>query len=364
MMERLQGCHKVLKPTGSIYLHCDYRASHYLKMIMDETFGYDKYRNEIIWCYELGGRVSKKFYGRRHEIILFYTKGDKYIFNWEDIADKWTPEGIAKFRYEDEKGKYRLMGRFLKDSPIRGHRDVSPEWEKTHPELVYRHYLKKGKMPVDWWNTPPINQVSPERVGYPTQKPEALLERIIQASSNEGDIVLDPFCGCGTAIVAAHKLNRRWIGIDINSTAYEMTKGREVQIPIDLAEEFAKANYISRDLEEVKGLSPSSFESWVNEFYLAEKPYPDKGVDGITPDGIPIQVKTNKIGYKVLSQFITDAEYHPNVAQPITKVIVVSQIGFDDEARQRKFEIETKEGIEVSLITPEDILKLETQATA
>ena len=146
MMQRLEACHKALKKTGSIYLHCDPRASHYLKMVMDEIIGYDKFRNEIAWCYELGGRVSQAAYGRRHDIILFYTKGDKYIFNWEDIADEWTPEGIAKFKYEDEKGKYRLMGRFLKGSPVRGHRDVSPEWEKTHPELVYRHYLKRANI--------------------------------------------------------------------------------------------------------------------------------------------------------------------------------------------------------------------------
>ncbi|MFM6076586.1 MAG: DNA methyltransferase, partial [Dolichospermum sp.] len=111
--------------------------------------------------------------------------------------------------------KYRLMGKFIKDSPIKGHRDVSQEWEQTHPHLVYRHYLKEGKMEVDYWNISPINQVSRERLGYPTQKPEALLERIIKASSNENDIILDAYCGCGTTVAVAQKLNRQWIGIDI-----------------------------------------------------------------------------------------------------------------------------------------------------
>ena len=127
----------------------------------------------------------------------------------------WDEKGKAKFRYEDEKGRYRLIGRFLKDSPIRGHRDVSPEWEKTRPELVQRYYMKPGKSQVDFWDISPINQVSPERMGYPTQKPLALYERIIRANSNPGDMVLDPFAGCATTLVAAERLGRQWVGIDI-----------------------------------------------------------------------------------------------------------------------------------------------------
>jgi len=324
MMERLQACHKVLKNTATIYLHCDWRASHYLKMIMDEIFNDDNFRNEIIWYYKTGG-ISKRYFGRKHDIILMYSKTDDY---------KFSPQKEKSYLMH----KYGFSNiQILKD------------------ELGF--YTEVGMRDV--WDIPALRGNQPENMGYPTQKPEALLRRIILASSTEGDLVLDPFCGCGTAIVVAHKLNRRWIGIDINRTAYDITKGREVQMPIGLAEEFAKAKYISRDLEEVKELSPGSFENWVNDFYLAEKPYPDKGVDGITPDGIPIQVKAHKIGYKVLSQFLTDAKYHPNVAQPITKLLVVSQIGFDDGARQRKFEIETTEGVEVMLTTPEDMLKLE-----
>lgn len=363
MMARLEACYKVLKKTGSIYLHCDWRAAHYLKMVMDEPelFGYENFKNEIIWCYDLGGRVSKKFYGRRHENILFYTKGDKYTFNWENIADKWTAQGIAKFRYEDENGKYRLMGRFLKDSPIRGHRDVNREWEKTHPELVYRHYLKKGKMPVDWWNISPINQVSPERTGYPTQKPEPLLERIIKASSNENDIVLDPFCGCGTTVIVASKLNRQFIGIDIDKserkagelpTAFSVIKNSSHEL-------FAQSHYITRDLGEVLEMNPKQFEEWANEYYKATKPMPDKGVDGITPDGIPIQVKTFQIKYDTIDKLLSSSKFHPLVPKPIKRLIFVSQIGFDDSARKRKFEIETADNIEVILATPQDMLPTE-----
>ncbi len=165
---RLYEMKRLLKKTGSIYVHCDHHASHYIKTEMDKIFGYQNFVNEIAWCYELGGRVSKKAYGRRHDTILFYSKTGDHVFNWDKVLDEWDEKSKSKFRYQDEKGKYRLIGRFLKDSPIKGHRDVSPEWEKTHPELVQRYYMKEGKSQVDFWNISPINQVSPERIGYPT----------------------------------------------------------------------------------------------------------------------------------------------------------------------------------------------------
>jgi len=170
--------------------------------------------------------------------------------------------------------------------------------------------------------------------------------------------VLDPFCGCGTAIISAHKLNRKWIGIDINKSAYEVTKDREVQMPLGLKDKFAKASYISRNLDEVVELNPNAFEKWVNEFYKATKPMPDKGVDGITQDGIPIQSKTYLIKYPVLSEFVTNFKLHPSVPKPIKEVIIVSQIGFDESAIKRQFEIETAEGIKVRLETPEKMLEL------
>ena len=226
MAVRLLAMHRVLKPTGSIYLHCDPTASHYLKAVMDAAFGWKQFVNEVVWSYNIGGRVSKRAYGRRHDILLFYAKTSDYTFNWDQVLVDWDDKGQAKFKHEDEKGKYRLIGRFLKDSPIKGHRDVSPEWERTHPELVQRYYMKSGKSQVDFWNISPINQVSPERMGYPTQKPLALYTRIIKASSNEGDMVLDPFAGCATTCVAAERLHRQWVGIDIWDKAHKVVLRR------------------------------------------------------------------------------------------------------------------------------------------
>ncbi len=227
---RLYEMKRLLKKTGSIYVHCDWHASHYIKVEMDKVFGYQSFVNEIAWCYELGGRVSKKAYGRRHDTILFYSKTGDHIFNWDKVLDEWDEKGKAKFKYEDEKGRYRLIGRFLKDSPIKGHRDVSPEWEKNHPELVQRYYMKEGKSQVDFWNMSPINQVSPERIGYPTQKPQELLERVIKASSNEGSVVADFFCGGGSTAAVAQRLNRNWVACDQSRVAVAITADRMSQL--------------------------------------------------------------------------------------------------------------------------------------
>lgn len=349
MMERLQACHKVLKKTGSIYLHCDYRASHYLKMVMDEIFGYGNLQNEIIWKYSQGGKPKKRW-ARKHDTILFYSRTSDFYFDSSHVRIPYTPHK------QSLTGSYG--GRMGVDE---NGRPYVEKWG-TGKKKLYRYYLDEGKIPEDVWGIQSIQAGASERSGYPTQKPRELLERIIKASSKEGDLILDPFCGCGTTVIVAHKLNRRWIGIDIDTsdrkkgelpTAFSVIKNLSGEL-------FGQSRYVSRDLEEVQEMSPGDFERWVNEFYKADKPHPDKGVDGITMNGIPIQVKTFRIGYNVLSQFITDAKYHPNTSKPIKKVIVVSQTGFDDGARQRKFEIETTEGIEVCLTTPEDMLKLET----
>jgi site-specific DNA-methyltransferase (adenine-specific) len=330
MMERLQLCHKVLKKTGSIYLHCDWRASHYLKMVMDEIFGVKNFRNEIIWWYKTGG-ATNRYFSKKHDTIFFYSKSTGYIYN--NIKEKSI--------VNKSKGYNPITKQFI-DADGNTYVLINPR---------------------DVWDIQHINMHDfTERVGYPTQKPEALLEKIIKASSNEGDLVLDPFCGCGTTVIVASKLNRQFIGMDIDTsprkkgglpTAFTVISNRSHRL-------FAQAVYISRDIGEVLEMNPLQFEQWVNEYYKADKPHPDKGIDGVTKDGIPIQVKTFNISYKVLSQFVTDVKYHANVPKPIKKVIVVSQTGFDDGARQRKFEIETAEGITVELVTPQEMLTLET----
>ncbi len=344
MMERLDACKKVLAKTGSIYLHCDWRASHYLKMIMDEIFYNTNFQNEIVWQYTVGGK-SKVRFARKHDIIFYYSKGDKWTFNGKAV-------GIPR-----KTGTHSFGGKIGVDENGRPYQDKIAKSSGK----VYRYYLDEGKIPEDVWAIESIQSQDKERSGYPTQKPKALLERIIKASSNEGDLVLDPFCGCGTTIIVASQWNRKFIGIDIDTSKREPGKlPTAFSVIKNLSHElFEQAQYITRDLSEVLEMDGWAFEAWVNEYFKANKPQPDRGIDGITQDGIPIQSKVYEIKYDKLSQFINDAKYHPNVPKPIKKVIAVSQTGFDDSARKLKFGVETTEGITVALLTPKQMLDLE-----
>jgi len=192
MAQRIIEMHRVLKDTGSLYLHCDPTASHYLKIVLDEIFGKNNFRNEINWCYASGG-VSKRYFARKHDIILFYAKSKNYKFN-------------TQYREYSEGTKQRGLTAYKKR--------LNENYELS----------SKGAVMSDWWADiiPLLSPTSYERTGYPTQKPLALLQRIIKASSNEGDIVLDPFCGCATTCVAAQQLGRKWIGIDIEWKAKEV----------------------------------------------------------------------------------------------------------------------------------------------
>ncbi|MCY4575729.1 MAG: site-specific DNA-methyltransferase [Chloroflexi bacterium] len=177
MAVRLVEMRRVLSKDGSIYVHCDPTSSHYLKQLMDVVFGIGNFRNEIVWAYGLGGS-SRRTFSRKHDVILFYTKSNRYMFN--------KPQTPAKSQ--------RLKGQ------MKGETDV--------------------------WDIASLNNMAKERTGYPTQKPLALYERIIEASTNPDDLVLDPFCGSGTTLVAAQRLGRSWIGIDSNASAVETARGR------------------------------------------------------------------------------------------------------------------------------------------
>jgi DNA modification methylase len=188
MKQRVMELHRILKPTGSFYLHCDWHAGHYLKVMCDEVFGKNNFQNEIVWCYRTGG-ASKKRWSRKHDTIFFYTKSPTYTFH---------------------PGKERVYY----DKPFFA--DKKDEQGRFYADVL----------PVDWWPVKAVLNVSRERFNYPTQKPEALLEKIISASTNKGDVVLDAFCGCGTTLAVAQKLGRRWIGIDISPSAIAIVKNR------------------------------------------------------------------------------------------------------------------------------------------
>lgn len=198
MAVRLLEMRRVLKTTGSIYLHCDPTASHYLKELMDAVFGRKNFVNEIIWCYKSGGATSK-YFAKKHDAILLYKKGKSYVYN------------------PQKEKSYMGVGYNT------GNKNVTLFYDDKE-DLFGPYTLVNMK---DWWEIPMIaTSNKTERYGYPTQKPLALYERIINASSSEGDIVLDPFCGCATTPVAAEKLKRQWVGIDIWDRAYRAVVDR------------------------------------------------------------------------------------------------------------------------------------------
>jgi DNA modification methylase len=268
MAPRLIELRRVLKPTGSIYLHCDPTASHYLKMLMDAIFGAKNFRNEIIWHYNTGGKGKSTFL-KKHDTIFWYSKTDQYIFNRKEIS---IPRkiGTAHLRYGIDENK----------------REYYEDFSPRKSGKLYRWYLDEGLTPMDvWTDIQAINPSANERLGYPTQKPEALLERIIGASSKPGEIVLDPFCGCGTTISAAQKLGRTWIGIDITHLAINLIKNR-------LKDSFEKATEFEvigepvsiADAQRLAESDPYQFQWWalgqVGARPADQKKGADKGIDG------------------------------------------------------------------------------------
>ncbi len=200
MAVRLLELRRVLKPTGSIYLHCDPTANSYLRLLCDAVFGPTCLNNEIVWCYR-GGGVPKGAFSRKHDTIYWYGKTKDVLFNVDDVRIDYSADSTERLKYTAR--SFRQSG-------------------------TYDNYVPnpKGKHPEDWWPMQPIMPSSKERTGYPTQKPLALLDRIIQASTAQGDFVLDPFAGCATACVSAESLHRQWLGIDLSPLAARLVESR------------------------------------------------------------------------------------------------------------------------------------------
>ena len=257
MAVRLKELHRVLKPTGSLYLHCDPTASHYLKILLDTIFGVECLRNEIVWARTTAKSLMTRRLPSNHDIIFSYQKTDEAVWNDDEIYTPYDLENLdektaKKYTLRDKDGRLYQLTDLNNPNPDRPNLTyeflgITKVWRWTKERMQaaydaglviqprpgaiprYKRYLdeQRGK-PFDdvWIDIFPINSQAQERLGYPTQKPVALLERIIRMSSNEGDVVLDPFCGCGTTIAAAQKLNRQWIGIDITHLSIALQKYR------------------------------------------------------------------------------------------------------------------------------------------
>ena len=338
MKERVVKMYDVLKDTGSIYLHCDWHAGHYLKVMLDEVFGHRNFINEIIWSYQGTGNPKRSF-KRKHDTLLFYGKTESYIFNYEEMQESITEKSLVKYTMLDKDGRrYKHY---------------------KHPDGIYhRKYLDTAKTMIlrDVWEIS-IIQSFKERLGYPTQKPEALLERTIKASSNKGAIVLDPFCGCGTAMAVAQRLNRKWIGIDISPTAISLIEKRLNKLGAKKSKNFDTIG-MPTTLSELKALEPFEFQNWVvNEMRAkqSKKLVGDMGINGyydktIFTDRGGIQVKqSEKVGRNVVDNFETAlrrGKYEKGfiVAFSFTK-------GAHEESARVK-----ENGLDIKLIRVEDLL--------
>ncbi len=243
MAIRLIEMHRILKDTGSLYLHCDPTMSHYLKLLLDIVFGEKHFKNEIIWHYRRWTATSKRFQ-KLHDIILFYTKSSKYNFNL--LRTDYTSGSIAR-------KKQGVLHRFKKGDK---------------PFLVSKKNISEiGVAENDVWQIPFIAPSSKERTGYPTQKPLALLDKIIRASTNKGDVVLDPFCGCATTCIASENLSRQWIGVDISNMAKKLVNNRlKKELEAKLAESRIQAvegNYIPVRTDQKQEKITSDDKKWL-----------------------------------------------------------------------------------------------------
>ncbi len=356
MAPRMVELHRVLKPTGSIYLHCDPTASHYLKLLMDAVFGQQNFRNEITWKRTTNHNDAKRNFSDVSDYLLFYAKSDRFLFKASYMP--YSQDHLdSTYRYVDENGR-RYSARDLRSPHPRPNLTYDYKGYKPHPNgwsisiekmIEYDqqgrlHFPKKQdgrirlKQYLDempgvpatniWDDINPIGAQARERLGYPTQKPEALLERIISASSNEGDVILDPFCGCGTAVAVAERLNRKWIGIDVTHLAISLMRSR---LRDSFGDELSDYEVVGSpaDAESARALSLEGgntgryqFEYWALGLVEARpgrdmKKGADAGIDGYInffddnsgkAKTVIVQVKSGHVGRNVIATLKGDMD--------------------------------------------------------
>ena len=381
MEERVRQMHRLLTPDGSLYFHCDPHASHYLKVMLDAIFGESRFRNELVWKRTSAHSSSKRF-GPVHDLILYYGKGPKPTWNQQFVPH--SEEYLdAKYGNRDPDGRRYSLGDLTAAGTRRGRsglpwKGIDPNAKGVHWKFTvdrldeletegriywprkakgmprYKRYLDevKGLRIQDvWTDIDPLNSQAKERLGYPTQKPESLLERVILSSSNPGDVVLDPFCGCGTSVAVAEKLSREWIGIDISATALGIMRRRMLKLGADPV--IVNAPETVGDLRQ---LSPFEFQNWAIDAMSgshAPRKVGDMGIDGfsfLTRD--PIQVKqSDRVGRPTIDSFQTAVRRHGSDTGYV--VAFSFSRGAVEEAARAK-----QEGLSIKLVRVSELLIL------
>jgi DNA modification methylase len=418
MRARMRQLHRVLKPTGSLYLHCDPHASHYLKVMLDEIFGVSNFRNEIVWR-RTGAHANVRRFAPIHDTILYYTKTTEFI--WNRPKRPYMRGHVREHFVQDESGwRTNYYGNVLTGSGRRNGisgecwRGIDPTSKNRHwaiPRALlaeldedlsdlnqhrkldrllelgmitiekgsywpkYSHYItpKDGTPAPDIWAYQPYTEGTVfgtndgvdadvrwlstrdrERLGYPTQKPEALLKRIISASSNRGDVVLDPFCGCGTTVSVSEALGRRWIGIDISPTAINIIKARLARRMADLSKIRIFGNPETE--ADFRQLAPFEFQNWVIQKFVgthSPRRSHDMGIDGYSfMVNSPIQVKrSDKVGRNVVDNFETAMRRGGHD----TGYIVA--FSFTKTAREEVARARWQDKLHITLVTVADLLQ-------
>lgn len=330
MRERVTEMHRVLRPTGSLFLHCDWHASHHLRVMLDDVFGERNFQNELIWYYR-GGGSSPRRWSRKHDSIYWYTKGKSWTFNLDEVRTPYSDEILSR-----PKSSYRHHHYGSKSAA----HAVTEGWDLN----------PKGKRPDDVIEMPIINPGARERLGYPTQKPEALLDIIIRAASGSGDIVLDPFAGCGTTLVVAENLGRQWIGIDISPTAVSLMQRRMTKVGAT-----AKVIGLPVTVDDLRALRPFEFQNWViQRVHGTHSPRKtgDMGIDGFSfLDHQPIQVKqSERVGRNVVDNFETAIRRDGK-----QKGYIVA-LSFTRGAREEAARARSEEKLDIHLVEVADLL--------
>ncbi|MCH1867088.1 DNA methyltransferase [Nocardioides sp. CFH 31398] len=380
MRERARLLHRVLKPTGSLYLHCDPNASHYLKVMLDDLFGIDRFRGEVTWQRTTTHNDAKRW-SPNSDTLLYYGKTNQVT--WNAVHVPHDPTYVAqKYRFREADGRRFALGDMTSPNPRpnltyewKGHAPPKNGWRYSVDTMTRLHeegriwypdakakrprlkqYLDENPGPVAgniWTDIAPLNSRARERLGYPTQKPEALLARILEASSNRGDVVLDPFCGCGTTVSVAQKLGRRWVGIDVSPTAMDIMNERLGRI-VD------KTGFrivgLPDTVESLRDLKPFEFQNWViRKFVGTHSPRKsnDLGIDGYSfMVGNPIQVKrSDRVGRNVVDNFETAMRRGGH-----DKGYIVA-FSFTRNAREEVARARWEDGLEIDLLTVADLLK-------
>ncbi len=403
LKERVIEMHRILKSTGSIFLHCDYHANAYIKVeILDKIFGYNYFQNEIIWKRNFtkkGSQYKMSRYAINTDTIFFYSKTDKHLFLTPKVKNVNDAELLKLYNSIDENGRHfksepielpKLMAR---KNLIFEYKGYIPEFgwmmniEKLEEldKLNKIYFTKNGKprrknylddyegSEVDniWGDILPVGQVQAEIIGYPTQKPEALLQRIIECASNEGDIVLDPFVGGGTTVAVAEKLNRNWIGIDQSVQAVKVTEMR-LQNQMDLFSNPFVVQLHKYDYDTLRYKDAFEFESWIVQQYggtANAKQRGDLGMDGKTKDNTPIQVKrSDGIGRNVVDNFMSAVQrydknlYEKNKAEHKAVGYIIA-FSFGKGAIQEVARLKNQENVIIQLVTVEEIIPIAKKPT-